>query len=870
MSFIWNHVETNRPQSDLTVVTAHNCTFESESSTSLLPSTFDAVNFQESNFTYYLFGFLNLGSGSAVWAANDYNYGISGTLRAGIGFFYFYEAYPPFTSDFSIVGEEKCFESDFEKINFWDYISTFWNFLDDSSRDMVENLWFGMVIAGGSLTKKGLRFLTAMNPQAPNICVFEDYFDLQVSPMLSRPVYLDPSEESPKTIINPIGTVLIEPEYDGFTPIYHDLIEITGNDYQKIRHLGKRLSPSSRIIGECYVVIQPKDASIEKKYFLVTNFLSSEEAYDRPASAIIKQEGKGSLKLIGVDTTDISQYRVTIQDTGLTSITWTSNALYITVNGSSPNQIQDIINALPGTGIPWAHIIDISAPNLKDAPLINNVDFEDLYNYVNAQTGVGRYYPDSGKVWKWYDGWNDSNGTIGNPSQGEYTESKSKFKYMIEVSGGLAYLKSGAFSIYLTTGKSYDIGKEIIDIPYLTAGIENEEIYFKKDIDYIFNKQVLEFFVDIFAEKGVKDNTILYCKKTPIIEQYLFEQHGGLVNINDWTQYNYKNISGKAAINTLLSAMMNISSLKEYEKALNIYYGLPVSPAKCRVVGLFESYGYKIIEISSHTITVEIKPREELHPFIQNNCVMINDDGKSYIVSGVFSNRSLGKFNVVDPDGLKIGDRLYVKLNNKFKLENVVHTGPYIDVWIREGYKPIKHVIDTVHNMYGTWPELLIHGTDKCGTNFDGLYHAVDAYHPEGMAGGIVRIKIYKPSDGEEPMYNDYIESTIEGINAGFAHICWPTHKFLYLYIIEEKRLYRAYMDAPIDTIYDSGDALEQYQIICRNVSIMNNNLFKNWWQYRNFRKSPGINSLSNIIEMVFADPSGEFGQYFPSGLYRD
>jgi hypothetical protein len=567
----------------------------------------------------------------------------------------------------------------------------------------------------------------------------------------------------------------------------------------------------------------------------------------------------------------VSQYRISIEDAGSTSIAWGTNTLNITIDGASPDQIQDIIDEIPGaTGTPWANLSDISAPDQRNAPIISNTDFEDLYNYINAQTGIGRYYPDAGKVWKWYDGYPSSGESVGDERYGEWVESKSRFKYVIEVDGDLTYLGSEAFSVYLTTGKSYNVESGIIDVPHLTSGIEIEGSYFTKDVDYIFNSGVIEFFTDIFVYKEIADNSILYCRKTPIIEQYLFEQYGGMVGVSDWAQFNYRNISGKAGINTLLSSLRNPSTLDAYEKALNVYYGLPISPEKSRVVGLFESYGYKITDVLDSTITVELKPGEELHPFVQNQCIMVSGSGKTYVITGVFSNRQLGKFNVEDPEGLEYGDKLCVRLGNRFELKNVVHTGPYIDVYVREGYKPIKHVIDTVHDMYGTWPEIIIHGTDNFETNYDGLYHAVDAYYPAGEDANIVRIELYSHSAGTEPLYNDYLGSTTLDIGAGYAHISWPTHKFLYLYMLDSKKLYRAYMDAPMDTIYESGDSLDQYQVICRNAAVMNQSIFREWCQYRNFRKSPEINTNSDIIEMIFADSSAKFGQYFPSGLYRD
>jgi len=893
----WNHVETNRPQSDLVSTVANNCTFDSTIPTSLLPGPFYAEDFSEGDFIYATFGFVNPGSLSPSW--DDYDYGILGTARAGIGFFYFYAPVPPYSADEASTGDDGCFEADFQKVHFWDYISTFWNHLDTPSRNMVENMWFGMVMAGGALTKKASRFLAAVAPTTTNVCVFEDYYDLQVGPMFARPVFLDPTEKSPKTIINPIGTILTEPEYDGFDPTFYDLIEITGDDYHKIRNLGDR--PVSKITSECYVIVKPKNTDIETKYFSVTDFYSSEEATDCPASGEINNtlltdevvksytpavtqveiDAMGALKITGVDTTDISQYKVTISySPGAAVVTWGATTLDITVDRTSLDQLGDIkIAVLTPVGTKWAEITNISPYGKVQTPLLVNVDVEDLYNYENAQVDGGRHYPTSGTVWKWFTGYPIGSEVPGTAEEGAWVDSKAKFKYVIEVKGSLAYLGAEAFSIYLTTGKSYNINKEVIDLPYLDSGIEIEGVYFKKNIDYTFVDYVVEFSEDIFVKRGVVDESCLYCKKTPIIENYLFEQHGGMVGIDDWTQYNYTNISGKAGLNTLQSALRSASSLAEYEKALNAYYGLPVAPDRARVIGLFETYGYKVTNVSGLTVTVEIRDGEELHPFVQGSGVMVDSAGDQYVISAVVP--SLGKIKLNTVDNISYGDRLYVCLNNRFNIKNIYAetdtTPAYLDVYIREGNLPIKHVIDTVALISTVtdpvtgvakitrYPEIIVHGTEDFDVDYNGLYHATDAYlHPSGEA-SLVRIELYRPDAGEDPVYNDYIGVDAVALNAGFAHFPWPTPKFLYMYMPGLDKLYRAYMDAPTDTIYDSGDSLAQYQVICRNASVLNGELFETWNQYRNFRKAPSINIGSNIIEMIFADPSSRFGQYFPA-----
>lgn len=59
----WDHVETNRPATDLTTPYINECTFDSTAPMSLLPDPFDAADFQETDFIYDTFGFTNTGSG---------------------------------------------------------------------------------------------------------------------------------------------------------------------------------------------------------------------------------------------------------------------------------------------------------------------------------------------------------------------------------------------------------------------------------------------------------------------------------------------------------------------------------------------------------------------------------------------------------------------------------------------------------------------------------------------------------------------------------------------------------------------------------------------------------------------------------------
>jgi len=89
----------------------------------------------------------------------------------------------------------------------------------------------------------------------------------------------------------------------------------------------------------------------------------------------------------------------------------------------------------------------------------------------------------------------------------------------------------------------------------------------------------------------------------------------------------------------------------------------------------------------------------------------------------------------------------------------------------------------------------------------------------------------------------------------------WPTHKFLFLQL-ESGVMYKAYLDAPIDTLYDTDDELQKYDVIARNVSM---HKFSGWEEFNYFRRQSGVNSEADLVELISAIPGAEFGKYFPS-----
>lgn len=880
---VFENIETNRPASDLSAITPVNCTFDSNAPNGL-PDPYYASEYNKFRFVYDRFGFINEGKGDSYWASNGYPTGIGYADRYGIGAFYFYVPVP----NPEIPGVKTtvpCYEPEIQGRVFWDYLSTFWDFLTDEDRTNFEIFWNAMTKAGYDLLKKGMRFFETTAPENSRTCVLEDYFDLLIGPLHSKPINLDPTLKTPSYTVRPIGTRLIEPVYDAdLNPTYFDMLELSATDYYRVREIG---------LGQ-YVVIQAESDNISDKYFKINNLLSSEEKRDRLASVEFTEDSHyqddsnvGRVRFTADDLTeDVSGYNVWFieEDVGGTSEVYWDAAAGLVVTVDPADKTVDSIVALINTPHvdKWATAKNISPKDKTDCPRMLNsgetypdeaVLFSALNNYINSTESEGRYYNPTGKKWKWFDGYSEDGGdTIGDESDGEWVDSLSAFKYMMEIEGDLSYLTDEAFTIYLTTGRVYDIANHIKGLPSLQNFIDQSlGVPFYQDIDYRFYNNTVEFFGNIFELQRAVPDEYLYCPKAELIEHMLFEMYGSMVNVPRWDDYNYTNISGKAGVNALLKSLQNVSNLQDYERALNVYYGMPVAPEKSEVQGLYESYGYKVLAIDASDITLELPEGEDLHPFVQEGSKFIIE-GKIGMTIEVVVDRSLGIVALDDISQVAIGDLMYLKLNNRFIVKSffaeelATGTPGYIEVYIPEGSAPIQHVIDVLQTVTDgvQYPEILIYGTEELDHNYNGIYHITDAV----QMGGVVQLTIYRRSDEDIGVYNDYIGVTTEDIGAGFAHFSWPTHKFLYLYL-DTQKYFKAYIDAPIDTVYDTGDVLQKYDIVARNVSVVNKDIFPGWSQFDHFRRYHGINLESDILELTNVIPGAKFGEYFPSASVR-
>ena len=631
---------------------------------------------------------------------------------------------------------------------FWNYASVFFKYLNDSSQKLFENFWEGISKSGNDLSNQANRFLEADSPEGSQVMPTIDYYEIIVGPLYSKPLYLNPTDKNSGYTITPLSYLHKEGSLSGQDRIFNDIINISNEDYYKIRSIG---------IG-MYVVVNVNNDDIETKFFKIKNLLSSEELV----------------------TSD---------------------------------------------------------------------------RYIKP-----------------YD--------INNPNT---------YRYQIELENcNLFYIKNNNFTIYLTNAKIYKVDNYIEDITEIQTAVNrfNENgttngYVFTKGQDFDYKDGFVEFYNNIVDENFVKNGDIIYSLDVDTIENNLYDMYGTLVNIHEWRRYGHTNVSGKAAINSLLSSLQNISNIQDYRIALQTYYGVPGSPQDALVLGLYESYNYEVINIVSDTITVELKSGEDLHKFIQAKSKLYFFN-KDILVKVDSVNRSSGEITLIagDATGLEVGDKFNIKLLNRMNLKEIYKdeiNGSIMWVDLDPGNKDhplggdIHHIIDVVkglsliNNNVEAYPEILVYGTENGTINYNGIYHVTDINTSRASADGLLGLVL---SDaiipGREPLYNDYIEVSNSSLDMGFVHIPWPTHKYIFLFLKEDGSTYKAYLDSPLDTVYDKDDIITKYDVISRSLSVMNRATFENWNEFDGFKYYNGLHLESNTIELINTIPYATFGEYFP------
>jgi hypothetical protein len=155
----------------------------------------------------------------------------------------------------------------FDPNTFWNYVSSFFGFLNDKSKNMIENFWEGLNISGSELSDRANNFVDAQAPEYADTNVQENYYEISVSPLTSLPIKLDPTDINSRQMITPKSIITIAPWYNNGNPVYGDLIEISAGDYYNLRD----------VAINNYIVIIPKDNNIPIKYFKIKTLKSSEE-----------------------------------------------------------------------------------------------------------------------------------------------------------------------------------------------------------------------------------------------------------------------------------------------------------------------------------------------------------------------------------------------------------------------------------------------------------------------------------------------------------------------------------------------------------------------------------------------------------------
>ena len=892
ISFRYSELSTPLP-TFTGVVDLGNNVYESDAPT-LVPALSDISEFDVNSFLYWKFGFTNDGAGTTEWKAEDYDYGMKEEKRTGIGSFYFYPAsfgsydmatpwFIPPATPFSPTGLPDPLGCP-DKIDYWSWLSTFFNVLIPDHRKMIEWIWSAMQDVGCEYTKKARRFIESLNPEASLINPTENFYDIKIDVLSAYPIYLDPQYQNYKI------TALKYLTYPNQT--YSDIF-VTEEVYKILRD----------ICIDSYVVIPATEEGKDDRYFKIIDRKSTIESKGDPAMFTVKGDSvlypDSFIKFTADDPNeDISQYKIgffsAVGPNETYDIDWVEGPdkiLRVICYAQLPNgssilvNIDDLVNAINAADPnKWCTASNVSGPTIELPPLwgdfidwnsqsklVSDISYENIVSYTPNEGDSGSWTPPEGMKWVPYPGYSYG-GTREPGVNGDYADDRNKYRHFLRVLGDLSYLQNNLTpQFYTTTGKKFQVDNYVIDLPILTPHITKEVPFYVKDRDYTFYNNFVEFYED--PKIITTDVDILYGPKIDVIEYFLYELYGKLCHI-DWEDYNYNNVTGKEAVRTLMQTLQSLSTRYDFDRSSNVYGGLPLSPYNGRVIGMYESYDYKIksIDEGSNTITLDIPENEKLHFFfIEGSVILINDRFESPISN---IDHDLATMEVSEISRFKVGDNINIKLPTNFKVkimhdtETSGHETPCIHILAPLDFAElIKTYADLYEELTNERPELIVWNQD----NLNGVYHIMDSYVfvSETPGESDVVIQYYNAEGTRTDLdslytynarYNDYWRSG-EGETA-LAHFKWATHKFLLIYDPETQQPYRAYIDAPMDTILSTDQAVEKGDVLCRNINIFDSNEFKNFTE---FNKFIGINSTNNHnkVLMVSGMPV-KYGWHFP------
>lgn len=635
---------------------------------------------------------------------------------------------------------------------FWTFATTFFSFLDDKSRGLLENFWHGLWIAADSLYDLSLRLNGVEGLSTAITNTSEPYFELKVSVYNAVPLNLNPTQKSPNHMIVPKSILFRQPEYDyQLRAIHRDLVEISQSEYNSIRDI--ILERGSDNTKRIYMVVIPSKKSTVPRSFVIKQGLSS---LDDPLSAT--------------------------------------------------------------------------------------------------------YWPPA-------------------------TSSTSSYRFFLECEDcDMTFVGNDKFSIYLTTGRSFYVSDTVKTIPSLNSNVgiydpdETVPTGFKfvDGDDYVFSTGSVEFVKDLFLQ-GVKEGSTLYCEIAETQDSMLYSMYGSMVNIRDrFSLSHYTNEDTKAAIAGLNDALQHISDVTSYERALNINYGLPVSPGDGVVLGLYESFDYNVIAVDSLSVQLEIQEDRELHNFFQPGVLVLVNGTTELKITQVNIDRTLAIIGLGIDHGVVVGDKINIELPGAYKVYSMMRDvseigDAFIEVYAEEENERLHYMITTYNQLTGEWPEVCVYGTSGLDvvrngkkSTHDGIYHmtGVQKILLANSKSGL-RISLYNVYSEDEPRYHDYVFATTNGLDRGFAHFNWPTHKYLLIDI--NGKNHKAMIDAPVDTMLKKLDSVKQYQPLCSSVLVATYKKIPAWNELNEFRSNNGIDLENGVLELTATDPGSLWGRYFPS-----
>jgi hypothetical protein len=696
---------------------------------------------------------------------------------------------------------------------YWEFLSRIWKFLGTKDIELWEAFWDGMNGVVFNITNKANWFLVANNIEAADLDTYEYGFDLPIGPLNSLPIVLDPTQPQSNTTIKPVAVKLVVPEVEDGEVYRRDLIQISASDYHAIRDVA---------IGS-YAIINGTP-------FKVLNTLSSEEARD--LGEIKYYKGTDNDGVIGIEYTGSGSFDMDFIFSKITAgseeVVENSDhfRLKLTESGVTVQYTIDLFNA---AGIDDYKMFAMSAPSLPvKLEASGSSTRAVLYFFQKSSVSEGRYIESESMVWVKYESTIEYEDGV--EGTGRYEPSVTGFTYYIEVDGSLIDYEKTSFNFYLTSARSYKIASNILKIDTLTTTVGGEDVY-TDGLHYSLSNGIIEFTDEV---EGLDR---LYCNKAETINDSMFSLYGGNINMRDWNRYNYNNKTAKSAISGLMKSLQE----DDYSKALNLYYGMPNAISDSTVVGLYEAYGYEVLEVDGSVVRFDISGN--ISAMVSEDGIMMDQDGNEYSIGTVSVN---SRVELVGSN-LTVGDKLYVKLPNKLQLKEVGVGAKTYFVTDSVPYSMLNYLVSKIGE-----PEFNVYNNNE----YSGVYHMVSS--ESGTNAGNTNINIY--SDTTECKYNDYVSGSATGIDSGHIHIQWPTIKFLLL--DNGNGFDTIYLDSGIDTLLDTGDKINKYDVITRNVSALRSSDFPAWNEYGSFKFNHGIDHVSSILEVTGSIKGAEYGEY--------